>query len=206
MNYELVNADCLTWLEKRRPNSIHAVVTDPPFGLKEFQAKEVKKMRAGKGGVWRIPPKIGGVERSPLPRFTVLNDRELDELVDFFTRWASLVNRVLVPGGHVFVASNSLLAPWLFSSIAKGGLESRGQVIRLVRTLRGGDRPKGAEVEFTNVSTMPRSCHEPWGGIPKASCWDGRRELAPMEDRRPPTAVGCLAPPRCYPLPAHPDA
>ena len=29
--------------------------------------------------------------------------------------------------------------------------------------MRGGDRPKGAEDEFPNVSAMPRSCWEPWG-------------------------------------------
>jgi site-specific DNA-methyltransferase (adenine-specific) len=32
-----------------------------------------------------------------------------------------------------------------------------------VRTLRGGDRPKNAEHEFPNVSSMPRGCYEPWG-------------------------------------------
>ena len=44
-----------------------------------------------------------------------------------------------------------------------GGLEFRGQIIRLVRTLRGGDRPKNAEEEFPGVSSMPRGCYEPWG-------------------------------------------
>jgi hypothetical protein len=39
----------------------------------------------------------------------------------------------------------------------------RGEVIRLVQTLRGGDRPKGAEKEFPGVSVMARSCWEPWG-------------------------------------------
>ena len=28
--------DCLTWLDKRSPNSVHAVVTDPPYGLIEY--------------------------------------------------------------------------------------------------------------------------------------------------------------------------
>lgn len=36
-------------------------------------------------------------------------------------------------------------------------------MIRLVRTLRGGDRPKNAEEEFPEVSSMPRGCYEPWG-------------------------------------------
>ncbi len=42
-------------------------------------------------------------------------------------------------------------------------LEFRGELIRLVRTLRGGDRPKNAEREFPGVSSLARGCYEPWG-------------------------------------------
>jgi hypothetical protein len=41
--------------------------------------------------------------------------------------------------------------------------EKRGEIMRLVQTLRGGDRPKNAERGFEMVSVMPRSCWEPWG-------------------------------------------
>jgi site-specific DNA-methyltransferase (adenine-specific) len=70
---------------------------------------------------------------------------------------------VLRPGGHLFVASNTFLSQEVFTAIAESGLEFRGQVIRLVKTLRGGDRPKNAEENFPDVCTMPRGCHEPWG-------------------------------------------
>jgi len=33
----------------------------------------------------------------------------------------------------------------------------------LVKTLRGGDRPKNAHSEFGDVTVMARSCWEPWG-------------------------------------------
>ncbi len=36
-------------------------------------------------------------------------------------------------------------------------------MVRLVQTLRGGDRPKGAESRFADVSVMARSGWEPWG-------------------------------------------
>ena len=39
----LVQADCLDWLGQQEPNSIHAVVTDPPYGLVEYSPKEQKK-------------------------------------------------------------------------------------------------------------------------------------------------------------------
>jgi site-specific DNA-methyltransferase (adenine-specific) len=34
--------------------------------------------------------------------------------------------------------------------------------VRLVMTMRGGDRPKNAHAEFRDVSVMPRSMWEPW--------------------------------------------
>lgn len=71
--------------------------------------------------------------------------------------------RALRPGGHVFIASNAILSQLVFSAIVEGGLEFRGQIIRLVRTFRGGDRPKNAEDEFPGVCSMPRSGYEPWG-------------------------------------------
>jgi hypothetical protein len=52
------------------------------------------------------------------------------------------------------------------------GFEKRGEIIRLVQTLRGGDRPKNAHNEFPDVTVMPRSCWEPWG-IFRKSC-EGR--------------------------------
>jgi site-specific DNA-methyltransferase (adenine-specific) len=45
----------------------------------------------------------------------------------------------------------------------ENGFEKRGEVIRLVQTLRGGDRPKNAHQAFPDVTVMPRSAWEPWG-------------------------------------------
>jgi site-specific DNA-methyltransferase (adenine-specific) len=161
-NAALVQADCLDWLRLRESNSIHAVVTDPPYGLVEYSPKEQKKLRAGKGGVWRIPPAFDGAQRSPLPRFTVLSPQDLRVLDEFFSAWARCLARVLVPGANVVVASNPLLSYIVSGALAKAGLERRGEIVRLVMTMRGGDRPKGAHEEFPEVSVMPRSMWEPW--------------------------------------------
>jgi DNA modification methylase len=40
VRYSLYLADCLAWMDQRPPNSIHAIVTDPPYGLKEYTAEE----------------------------------------------------------------------------------------------------------------------------------------------------------------------
>lgn len=159
----LVNVDCIQWLGKRAPNSIHAVVTDPPYGLREYNEVEKTKLRRGRGGVWRIPPTFDGCKRMPVPRFTTLTKKEQLAMREFFAEWAVLLHRVLVPGGHVFVASNPLVSHLVYMPIIEAGFEKRGEIIRLVQTLRGGDRPKNAEEEFPDVTVMPRSAWEPWG-------------------------------------------
>jgi DNA modification methylase len=159
----LIKADALAWLQSLPPRSIHAVVTDPPYGLIEYAPRDHRKLRSGRGGVWRIPPQLDGVRRQPLPRFTVLSQVELAQLVKFFVHLGTALQRVLVPGGHIFMASNPLLSTLTFHALQTSGLEKRGEVVRLVQTLRGGDRPKGAEVQFADVSVMARSGWEPWG-------------------------------------------
>lgn len=159
---KLFHADCFGWLTQQPPCSIHAVITDPPYGVKEYTAEEQSKLRAGKGGIWRIPPAFDGHRRSPLPRFTVLDDDDRATLQAFFTQFARQLNRALVPGANVAIASNPLLAHIVSSALAAGGLEIRGSVVRLTMTMRGGDRPKNAHEEFSGVSVMPRSMWEPW--------------------------------------------
>jgi len=159
----LFNEDCLVWMSRRAENSIHAVVTDPPYGLREFNESEKAKLRAGKGGVWRIPPEFDGCKRMPLPRFTTLDAREREEMLSFFAEWARQVFRVLVPGGHIIIAGNPLVSHLAYMPIMDAGFEKRGEIIRLVQTLRGGDRPKNAHEEFSDVTVMPRSAWEPWG-------------------------------------------
>lgn len=161
--YELHHGDCFDWLERRRPSSIHAVVTDPPYGLKEFSDAEKQKLRRGRGGVWRIPPSLDGHTRSPLPRFTVLGDADHARLRAFFDEFAKRALRALVPGGHVVIATSPLLSHLVYVPFIEAGFEKRGEIIRLVQTLRGGDRPKNAHAEFDGVSVMPRSMWEPWG-------------------------------------------
>lgn len=155
-------ADCFDWLAKQSDNSIHAIVTDPPYGLQEYTAKEVEKLRAGKGGIWRLPPAFDGCKRSPMPRFSILTQKQLKELRNFFLEWGKAVLPKLVPGANVVVASNPLLSYIVSQSLSEAGLERRGEIIRLVMTMRGGDKPKNAEKEFPNVCVMPRSQWEPW--------------------------------------------
>ena len=158
----LFDGDCFEWMRQQPDNSIHAVVTDPPYGLVEYTPEQQEKLRNGKGGIWRIPPAFNGTKRSPLPRFTVLSRDEVEELARFFLEWARALLPVLVPGSNVVIASNPLLSYVVSGALARAGLERRGEIVRLVMTMRGGDRPKHAHEEFSGVSVMPRSMWEPW--------------------------------------------
>lgn len=155
--------DCLAWLLDAPRNTVDAVLTDPPYGLVEYTAQQQRKLRAGRGGVWRLPPSFDGAVRNPLPRFTVLSNDDRAALLSFFERWGRALLPVLKPGAHVLIASNPLLSPLVAVALERAGIERRGEIVRLVRTFRGGDKPKGAHEEFDMVSTMPRSCWEPWG-------------------------------------------
>jgi DNA modification methylase len=161
--FQIFRTDAFEWLEQAEACSIHAVVTDPPYGLIEYTDTELEKLKSGRGGVWRIPPAFDGCQRKPLPRFTVLSEGDLADLTRFFERLARSLMRVLVPGAHVFVATNPLVSHCVYLPFIEAGFEKRGEVIRVVQTLRGGDRPKNAHAEFPDISVMPRSCWEPWG-------------------------------------------
>jgi site-specific DNA-methyltransferase (adenine-specific) len=159
----ILNADCFEWLKRISENTLHAIVTDPPYGVKEYDADQLQKREEGKGGVWRIPPAFDGHQRSPLPRFTALDKKERQRIFEFFREWGKLAFAALRPGAHLFIATNTFMSQLVYDALIDGELEFRGEIIRLVQTLRGGDRPKNAEAEFPNVCSMPRGCFEPWG-------------------------------------------
>ncbi len=158
-----VHADCLEWMGRVDAESVHAIVTDPPYGVKEYDFDQLEKRTNGNGGIWRLPPVLDGHKRSPLPRFTALNDAERQRVKRFFFEWGGLARRVLKPGGHLLIATNVFLSQMVYEALVAAGFEFRGEIIRIVKTLRGGDRPKNAEKEFPDVCSMPRGCFEPWG-------------------------------------------
>jgi len=159
----LVLVDALRWMADAPESSVHAIVTDPPYGLLEYEEKDHEKLIEREGGVWRLPPAFDGATRMPVPRFSVLTAQDRERLATFFKTFTFHALRILVPGGHIIIASNPLLSTTTFNAIETAGMEKRGEIVRVVKTLRGGDRPKNAEKDFPNVTVMPKSCWEPWG-------------------------------------------
>ncbi len=161
--YTIHNVDAFDWLRGASANSIHAVVTDPPYGVVEYSPKQLEKYRSGQGGVWRLPPSFDGVDRQPLPRFSALGDDGRLAIKSFFAAFSESLFPVLVPGAHVFIASTPTISHLAYEPFIDAGFEKRGEIVRIVKTLRGGDRPKNAHEEFPDVSVMPRAHWEPWG-------------------------------------------
>jgi site-specific DNA-methyltransferase (adenine-specific) len=149
-------------LRDQPANSFHGVCTDPPFGIVEFLPHEMEKMRKGRGGVWRLPPTIGGSQRDPLPRFTTLSAQEREHVRVYFRELGETLFPVLVPGAHIVLAGTPMLQYLVQAGFAEAGYEVRGAVMRLYRGFRGGDRPKLAESDFPEVCVTPRGNYEPW--------------------------------------------
>ena len=161
--YTIHCADALAWLDAASENSIHAVVTDPPYGVVEYTPMQLVKHRNGRGGIWRLPPSFDGASRRPVPRFTVLTATEREAVSEFFSMFAHRLLPVMVPGAHLFVATTPVMSHLVYGPLVNAGFEKRGEIVRIVKTLRGGDRPKNAHDEYPNVSVMPRANWEPWG-------------------------------------------
>jgi DNA modification methylase len=108
--YRIHHMDAFDWLAGAKPLSIHAVVTDPPYGRVEYKPDQLEKMKNGKGGIRRIPPSFDVCQRRPLPCFTVLRTQEKEALREFCIRLADLLMPVLVSGVRVFIATNPLVS------------------------------------------------------------------------------------------------
>lgn len=160
--FEIHHADSFEWLRNQPANCFHGVCTDPPFGIVEFLPHELAKMRNGRGGIWRLPPTIGGFQRDPLPRFTTLSPQERERVRVYFRQLGTVLLPVLVPGAHIFLAGTPMLQHLVQMGFAEAGFEVRGAIMRLYRGFRGGDRPKLAETEFPDVCVTPRGNYEPW--------------------------------------------
>lgn len=158
----LIHGDCLTEIARLGENSLHAVCSDPPYGLVEFSPEEVGKLRAGHGGVWRIPPKLDGCERRPLPRFSILTAEQKKSIETYFFEWGTALWPKLRPGGHVLLAGNPMLQMYVQAALIAAGFENRATILRIYHGFRGGDRPKNAEKEFPEVCVQPRGNYEPW--------------------------------------------
>jgi len=46
--YTLYQGNCIDWMDSQPAQCVQAIVTDPPYGLKEYTAEEKRKLRKGR--------------------------------------------------------------------------------------------------------------------------------------------------------------
>ena len=108
----LINGDCLEELKKLEANSVHSVVSDPPYGLsiiKSFQQTIL---------TWLTE------DDSFIPKGKGFMDKSWDSFVPPPAVWKE-VYRVLKPGGHALVFSGSRTQDIMGISLRLAGFEVR---------------------------------------------------------------------------------
>lgn len=124
---QIINADCFKWMKQQAPNTIDAVVTDPPYGL-EFMGSEWDTFAV------RLPKQVLDARRfahlstvEQMRRTDVTNKAQLTLLVyqEWTRQWALEAYRLLKPGAYMLVMSGTRTMHRMIA-----GLEDAGFLIR----------------------------------------------------------------------------
>jgi len=145
MKYRLVLGDCMKEMRRLKPNSIDAVVTDPPYGWrfmgKAWDGEDIEKMaknsgkvksdRSGGGDKW-----IGADGNIRLHRerpadaagtydTTITGNQAFQK---FSNDWAYEALRILKPGGYIIVFCGPRTYHRMASGVEDAGFEIRDQL------------------------------------------------------------------------------
>lgn len=151
---EIHHGDCVEILGAMPENSVHAIVTDPPYGL-EFMGKGWDKLDGA--GTVEDPAGEGGFqdggEGNAFSRARVRYGTPGKRMQEWHERWAAAALRVLRPGGHLVAFGGSRTHHRLMSGIEDAGFQIRDCLMwmygqGLPKALQVGeaiDRAAGAE-------------------------------------------------------------
>ena len=117
--FKLVNGDCIEVMKSLPDNSVDAVVTDPPYGMR-FMGKEWDTFRQDKRGKNQLINMGNGMK--PLDHY------ELLEFQSWNVLWAIEVLRVLKPGGHLLSFGGTRTYHRMACAIEDAGFEIRDQL------------------------------------------------------------------------------
>ena len=145
----LYHADCLDLLAALPDNSVHAVVTDPPYGL-EFMGREWDAPWKHGGAVVRDPAvERGGFQDgsggNPYSRSRIEYGRGGGASIGYqhwCTKWARECLRVLRPGGHLVAFGGTRTYHRLAVAVEDAGFEVRDSIAWLY----GSGFPKSLDV------------------------------------------------------------
>lgn len=116
----LIHGDCVQAMAALEPESVHAVVCDPPYGL-EFMGKDWDSFR---GGARFSKMGFGADGDKPTPSFGS-GLQAMRAFQDWSELWAAEALRVLRPGGHLLAFGGSRTYHRLGCAVEESGFEVR---------------------------------------------------------------------------------
>ena len=111
MNYKIFNTDCISGSKKEiEDNSIDLIITDPPYGIsgdtldKHYNRNEKNVLK----GYVEIPT---------------------NEYENFSNKWIKQAERILKPGGSIYIVSGYTNLNFILNAIKKTSLKERNHII-----------------------------------------------------------------------------
>jgi site-specific DNA-methyltransferase (adenine-specific) len=156
--------DCLDVLAELPDRSVHAVVTDPPYGL-EFMGKEWDSFRLASA---RLRTRVDGRTNPAEGKSTISTPEAYvagEPFQQWCRRWAAECLRVLKPGGHLLAFGGSRTWHRLTAAIEDAGFEIRDSIAWLYASgfpksldvSKAIDKAAGAEREVVGLSPHSRN-------------------------------------------------
>ena len=134
MKLEIHNKECIDVLKEMKDNSIHSIVTDPPYGI-GFMGKEWDTFSPD-----HIKEKLKKDKRSGTTRIAAqrpstaagtydLSSKAVKKYQDWCYLWALECLRILKPGGHLLASNSSRMYHRMAVAIEDAGFEIRDQIM-----------------------------------------------------------------------------
>lgn len=167
----IIHGDCIEEMKKLEPNSVDAIITDPPYGL-EFMGKSWDKFKDAKniaGGTSHGTP-FNRQEDRAMPSFHQLSNLDKLSFQEFTKEWAKEALRVLKPGGYLLSFGGTRTYHRMTCGIEDAGFEIRD----CIGWVFGSGFPKSLNVSksIDKMKGLKREVLEERRTIPNSSSWE----------------------------------
>jgi DNA modification methylase len=180
----VITGDCLAAMAAMEPDSIDAIVTDPPYGL-EFMGKAWDDLsgvaKANRGTLTNMVTDRGTPKfRTKAPAFDLTPSRQRD-MQEWHEAWAREALRVAKPGAHLIAFGGTRTVHRMTCAIENAGWEIRDMLVwgyasgfpKSHDVSKAIDKTLGAKREVVGSQVMP--------GYGKANADNGQQQRLTTE-------------------------
>ncbi len=161
---EILCGDSMDVLEDLPEGSIHAIVSDPPYGL-NFMGKDWDNFRRRNNENDVDRDNVGGRLSAKAPASGAETDGQRYQ--EWCRRWAEKAKRALKPGGHLLAFSGNRTHHRLFTGVENAGFEIRDTLTWHY----GSGFPKNTSTQLKPATEFIVMARKPCGGTAKR-CFD----------------------------------